>query len=70
MGKSAEVVHQPPEAKPSKTRGPAGRPPHPARIRRRWLWRAFLMGFALGLFLAGLQQLREDVNTIRALFGV
>lgn len=67
MGKSDGTVTPPAEAR---TRRRAGREPNAARIRRRWLWRAFLMGFALGLFLAGLQQAREDVNTIRALFGV
>lgn len=44
-------------------------PLHPRKIRRRWLWRTFLFGFALGLFWAGWKQAVADVAYIRELFG-
>lgn len=40
-----------------------------SRSRRRWLWRTFFLGLAIGLVWAGWNQAVADVRTIRQLFG-
>lgn len=48
---------------------PRGAAADSSRSRRRWLWRTFLLGIAIGLVWAGWNQAVADVRTIRQLFG-